>query len=225
MKIKISDVETAGLGKFVPPATGVVQVAWLDVREDLTIKSSGESLVNPGCKIQPGAQAVHGISDDQVKDAPKLAEVYSDDEPLVFVAHNVAFDYKFLAPYLGNVVGRFCTLRAARRYLRAPDSKLITLVKHYGLPEFPAHDAGGDVLMTYHLLLLLLKETGLTFKEIMLAQETPMVPHEMPFGMYKGTPLVMLETPYIAKVLKYEDLDPGLKIGLEMVSKSRGNRI
>ena len=64
-------------------------------------------LVNPGRPIPAEATAVHGISDDDVKDAPTVAEILP--EVLAFVAgrvplaYNAEFDRNFIAAELGRM--------------------------------------------------------------------------------------------------------------------------
>ena len=58
------------------------------------------SLINPYEPIPPRIEALTGISNDMVEDAPGFHEVADDVERIlkdcVFVAHNVGFDYAFI---------------------------------------------------------------------------------------------------------------------------------
>ncbi|MEY3413533.1 MAG: polymerase PolC-type, partial [Actinomycetota bacterium] len=60
--------ETTGIASGYRP----IEIAWLEFDSSFAEISSVESLINPQLPIEPGAQAVHGISDAEVKDAPTL---------------------------------------------------------------------------------------------------------------------------------------------------------
>ena len=62
----ILDTETTDLDGYV------VEVAVLDAATGAVLL---DTLVNPGCPVQPAARWVHGIDDDQLAGAPPLAEV------------------------------------------------------------------------------------------------------------------------------------------------------
>jgi DNA polymerase-3 subunit epsilon len=60
------------------------------------------SLINPGVSIEPGAEAVHGISEYMLKDAPRFEDIKGQvleflrlDAP--WVAHNMSFDTRMLS--------------------------------------------------------------------------------------------------------------------------------
>jgi DNA polymerase III alpha subunit (gram-positive type) len=58
------------------------------------------SLVNPGISIPVSLTAIHGISNEMVKDAPRFSDLTEQITEMlsdrIFVAHNVHFDYGFL---------------------------------------------------------------------------------------------------------------------------------
>jgi DNA polymerase III epsilon subunit-like protein len=65
----ILDTETASLYK------GVVEVAWLWVDANLNVLDEQCHRVNPECRIEPGARAVHGISDEDVAGCPTIVQI------------------------------------------------------------------------------------------------------------------------------------------------------
>ena len=61
-----------------------------------------ESLVKPDCPVTPGARAVHGISDEELSQAPELAEVWPDllkalEGRTLLLAYNAEFDEAVLS--------------------------------------------------------------------------------------------------------------------------------
>jgi DNA polymerase III epsilon subunit-like protein len=100
----IIDTETSGLK---PENNGVCEIAWLEVSEEGEVLDQHYSLIDPEWPIAPAAQAVHGISQADVSEAPTLHEYFTiihsehpfDRDGLVFVAHNcVTGDHEVLTP-------------------------------------------------------------------------------------------------------------------------------
>ena len=92
------DTETTGLD----PLTGdrVIEVAALELENDLPTGRSFHRLVHPQRDIPEDATRIHGITIDKLRDAPRFEEIVDDlldffaDGPLV--AHNAPFDFGFL---------------------------------------------------------------------------------------------------------------------------------
>lgn len=96
----VFDFETTGLS----PTRGhrVVQVAVVSVNAHGVVENDWVSLINPGRPM--AASHVHGITDDDVRDAPpfpaiwpKLQERFASR---IAVAHNASFDLRFLTAEL-----------------------------------------------------------------------------------------------------------------------------
>ena len=92
----VLDVETTGLDY-----TKEKMVEFAAIRlENGKMKERFETLINPQQHIRKSSIAVHGITEDDVKDAPTEAEVmpkileFIGDYPIV--AHNAIFDYSFI---------------------------------------------------------------------------------------------------------------------------------
>ena len=188
MRFLISDTETVGLNPPPAPASGVVEVAYLELdMNTLEILDEGYSRVQPGCPIHPEASKVHGISDADVIHAPKLGEVYKFEDAVIHSGHNAPFDLKFLAGQYDNLIGSLCTLALARQYIHdSPNHKLGTLVDHLGLQKGQAHNALADCHMTRHLLIHIIEKSGRDLKAHIAAARKPKVVMQMPFGKYKG---------------------------------------
>jgi DNA polymerase-3 subunit epsilon len=94
----VLDTETTGFD----PRTGdrLVEVGCIEIQDLLPTGRTFHRFVNPERLIPAGAMAVHGITDEQVKDAPKFREIVGDlmdfigDAPVI--AHNAAFDRSFI---------------------------------------------------------------------------------------------------------------------------------
>lgn len=157
----VIDFETTGMS----PEQGAraTEVAAVLVA-DGAIVDRYQSLMNAGVFVPPFIEALTGISNRMVRQAPAAAAVMGElaqfigDTPLV--AHNAAFDRKFLQAELGRIghtqgAEMLCSMRLARRiYPNAPNHKLATLVRHARVAETGAyHRALADAEMTAGLWL------------------------------------------------------------------------
>ena len=222
MKFLISDVESTGLHPPPAPASGVVEVAYLELdMNTLEILDEGYSRVNPGCPIHPEASKVHGISDADVIHAPKLGEVYKFEDAVIHSGHSAAFDLKFLAGQYDNLIGSLCTLALARQYIHdSPNHKLGTLVDHLGLQKGQAHNALADCHMTRHLLIHIIEKSGRDLKAHIAAARKPKVVMQMPFGKYKGQKIATLPRWYI-DYFADKEIDPDLRYSFDQALKMR----
>jgi DNA polymerase-3 subunit epsilon len=121
--------------------------------------------VHPGRRIPPFVTRLTGIDDDMVTGAPAFAEVagalrgFLDGS--VVVAHNAAFDGRFLEAELRAATGRgldrplLCTVRMGRRLLAGvlPRFDLDTVAGYYCFPFDGRHRALGDAEVTGLVLL------------------------------------------------------------------------
>ena len=94
----VLDTETTGFD----PKTGdrLIEVGCIEIEDLLPTGRTFHRFVNPERSIPAGAIAVHGITDDKVKDAPRFKEIAADlmefigDAPVI--AHNAQFDRNFI---------------------------------------------------------------------------------------------------------------------------------
>ena len=163
----VVDVETTGGN----PHTGhrITEIAAVTVREGRVQEQLFESLVNPERSIPPMITALTHITWEMVRDKPRFREICPDLvralEGHVFVAHNAAFDWKFVTHEIERASGqridgrRLCTVRLARRLLpQLPRRSLDWVARHYGVDIAARHRAAGDAVATAHCLVRLLKD-------------------------------------------------------------------
>ena len=157
----IVDVETTGGS----PAAGhrVTEVAAVVVSGG-EIRDTWSTLVHPERPIPYGITMLTGISDRMVAGAPRFAEVVPALsrvlEGHIFVAHNAAFDWRFLSAEMERAAGtlradrQLCTVRLARKLLpQIPSRSLDGLASWFGLEIPSRHRALDDAVATARVLL------------------------------------------------------------------------
>lgn len=160
----VVDCETTGT---TPGADEIVSLAVVRLDPDGLELARYATLVRPSCSIPAGATAVHGISDTDVAESPRFADIapalLALLEGAVFVAHNASFDLAMLQHALEDIgvhyrpAGVACTLDAFRLLEPlAPDHRLESICARRGIVLEDAHDALADVLATAALLRVLL---------------------------------------------------------------------
>jgi DNA polymerase III subunit epsilon len=149
----VIDVETSG---FRPGQARIISLAALALDTNGRVEHSVVSLLNPG--VDPGPTQVHGLTAAMLEDQPQFADIVGDVVEVLrgrtLVAHNVAFDYSFLAAEaelaeaelpVDNVM---CTVELARRLNLGIDNlRLETLAAHWGVIQERPHDAFDDALV------------------------------------------------------------------------------
>jgi DNA polymerase-3 subunit epsilon len=155
----VVDLETSG---FHPPAAEIVEVAIVHVDAAGAVTGSWDSLLRPPSG-SVGATWVHGITPGMVRRAPTFASVAPVLHDLladrIVVAHNLAFDGKFLVSEfaaaglaLPEISSGLCTLRLAQRHLAGPSHRLADCCRDTGIVLSDAHSAVGDATATAELL-------------------------------------------------------------------------
>lgn len=114
------------------------------------------TLVNPGSPIPEEAYRIHGIADEMVEDAPKVASVIRDFDLFIgddnLVGHNLPFDLGFLdyagSEYCNTKRKYYDTLALAKLLdLSVRDNKLTTLCEHFYIRDnSSAHRSASDAL-------------------------------------------------------------------------------
>ncbi|MEO5904465.1 MAG: 3'-5' exonuclease [Gemmatimonadaceae bacterium] len=161
----VVDVETTGGS---PPSDRITEIAAVVVKDGKIVQVF-ESLVNPQRPIPSFVSKLTNITWEMVKNAPTFSRVAEDVmkalEGNVFVAHNAAFDWKFVSHEVNRATGtrlvgeRLCTVKLARGLLPGlPRRSLDYLASHYGVEINGRHRAGGDAIATAHCLIRMLKD-------------------------------------------------------------------
>ena len=214
----LADTETTGLAV----TDRVVEVAWMEIDDGFNILGQGQSLIDPGIPIPAGASAVHGITNKDVIGAPGLADYMATTNlnhgEMVFVAHNAAFDFKFLHMYLPEGTQQLCTVRLARKlWPDADNHKLATLVYALELDveKERFHSADGDMAVLLALLGRAHEEFGHSLEDMLaIAQRIDPIT-KMPFGAHKGKLLKDLPKSYIKWLLGLDNLERDLRAAIE----------
>jgi exodeoxyribonuclease X len=208
MIIRTLDVETSGM----PPEAGVVEIGWCDVTQDADGKWSVgcpfSELVNPGCRIEPEASAVHHLVDDDVKDAPTIGQVIKAHDILrddidLYCAHNSRFEEQFIG--IGNAKW-IDTYRVALRLAPAFPSHSNQALRYRLKLEvdpvlaYPPHRAGPDSYITAVLLVRALAKMQVA--EMVLLSSQPAVLPRLGFGKWAKVPLAEVEGSYLEWILK-----------------------
>lgn len=141
----IFDLETTGLS----PRQGhrIIEIGAVSV-ENGAVVGEFSTLIDAGIPVPPVVQAIHGITDEMLEGQPKPEEVLPRFGTFiagsVLVAHNAAFDIRFLRHELARLkMGlpnrHACTLELCRsRLARLPDYTLETIYLHL-FPEAGLH--------------------------------------------------------------------------------------
>ena len=160
----VFDLETTGAK--APPCR-ITEIGAYRVR-DGQVTGEFQTLVNPESPIPPFITGLTGISDEMVKAAPVFADVVHDllgfIGDSVLVAHNSAFDMRFLNYEIGLIFQDYrianpclCTVQLSRKLL--PDivnHKLKTVAEHYSIDLVNHHRASADAYATAHIFVNLL---------------------------------------------------------------------
>jgi DNA polymerase-3 subunit epsilon len=164
----VVDVETTGTSAY--RGDRITEIAAVRV-ENGEVREVFQTLVNPERPIPSYITALTSITWDMVKDAPRFRDICDEllarMEGTVFVAHNAAFDWRFVSAEVARATGRslegrqLCTVRLARAVLpQLRRRSLDWVANHYGVEIQGRHRAGGDAIATAHCLVRMLRSVA-----------------------------------------------------------------
>src|SRR5690606_29620895 len=136
------DTETTGLSHS--NGDRIIEIGGVELIGNLETGRRYHTFINPyPRKVHPDAYAVHGISDEDLQDAPRFREIYREflefigDAPLII--HNAPFDMGFLNEEFARLSLRpiqneiIDTLRIAREKEPTKRASLDHLCQRYGV--------------------------------------------------------------------------------------------
>lgn len=159
------DFETANAKRASVCAVGLVHVSGGQIVDEYY------TLVNPHDDFDRFCIAVHGITPDQVENAPSFADIWPElrrrIEDRVLVAHNASFDMSVLRRSAESHglelphIRYMCSCLLARKiWPDMPNHKLNTVTRELGLNSFKHHDALEDARAAARIFLSCSKTGG-----------------------------------------------------------------
>ncbi len=144
MRKIVLDTETTGLD--FRTGDRVIEIGCVELRGRQLTGQRFHAYINPQRVIDPGAIAIHGLTNEFLADKPKFAEIAADFMEFVrgaeLVIHNAAFDVGFLDNELGLLqqgnIDQLCsevtdTLRMAREMRPGKKNNLNALCSEFGV--------------------------------------------------------------------------------------------
>ena len=144
MRKVILDTETTGLD--FRTGDRVIEIGCVELRGRQLTGQRFHAYLNPERVIDPGAIAIHGLTNEFLADKPKFSEIVADFMEFIrgaeLVIHNAAFDVGFLNNELGLLqmesIDQVCsdvvdTLRMAREMRPGKKNNLNALCAEFGV--------------------------------------------------------------------------------------------
>ncbi|HNV24418.1 MAG TPA: 3'-5' exonuclease [Candidatus Omnitrophota bacterium] len=167
MKIKqtefvIIDTETTGLS--ATNGDRMVEIAAVKIRNG-EISERFESLINPERSVPEGAQNIHKITKEMLKNAPKAEKILPDVLHFIggacVVGHNIKFDLDFLCYQLSlirrklkNETPAIDTLKMAKYFLpHLSNYSLSSVALSFGIKIKENHRALADAELTAQIFI------------------------------------------------------------------------
>ncbi|HLA07451.1 MAG TPA: exonuclease domain-containing protein [Anaerolineales bacterium] len=142
------DLETTGLSSWFGDRICEVGIV---ITEGKRIKEQYQTLVNPERPLSVGAASTNGLTDEELAEAPRFAEVADSVVGLlneaVVICHNAKFDLQFLDSEFKRMDREFQipnlidTLMMARQYYEIPSYSLGFIARSFHLPMTVKHRA------------------------------------------------------------------------------------
>jgi DNA polymerase-3 subunit epsilon len=190
------DLETTGTAAGADRVTevGIVRI------DDGARVDEWSTLINPECSIPPAIQALTGITNAMVTDAPTFAQIADEVAAriagCVFVAHNARFDYGFLKHEFGRLGRAFtakvlCTVKLSRRlYPGAGRHHLDALIARHALYAADRHRALGDARILWQFVQAIYREQPSAAIDAAIGRilKAPSLPPQLPADALDAIP-------------------------------------
>ncbi len=216
------DLEMTGLN---PKSDRILEIGAVKV---VNGKAEGtfEKLILQEAALDERITALTGITDDMARQGEALdtaVEAFLDfAEDLVWVGHNVIFDYSFIKQW--EVNHRICrtryaidTLKIARKCLPdLPKKTLDALCAHYGIARTVRHRALEDARANSALLERLKQE----YQE---KEPALFVAKELQYKAKRQTPATPAQKKYLMRLMRYHKIMP--EAAMERLTRSEASRL
>lgn len=215
------DLETTGLN---PKTDRIIEIGAVKVKAG-EITDRMETLVNPGRALEERIVELTGIFDEQLVDAPDIADVLP--ELLTFIGedillgHAVLFDYSFVKKAAVNHKFKFeksgiDTLRLARKFLPELESRSLgALCRHFGIAH-NAHRALADAQATAALYG---KLTELFYE----GHEEDFAPVPLLYQAKRDTPITIPQKEQLYKLIDRHKI--AIEYQVDKLTRSEASRI
>jgi len=202
-KLAVIDFETTGLDPLVDRVIEIGIVCF----ENGQLTAHNNWLVNPGMPVPEAATAVHNITDEQLKDAPRFEQLIPDLRAVLEdhlpVAYNHAFDRAFLhaeldraavprkpskhksvpPAFVESVVWADPLVWVRELYKDEKGHKLTDMAARLGIALEQAHRASHDAEATGRVLLALAARIPGTYGELVRLQSQYAARQDVDFAM------------------------------------------
>ena len=217
----VVDLETTGLQ---PAKDRILEIGAVKV-ENGEVKDTFCTFINPRMAIPPFIQALTGITQDMVENAPTAEQAFYEfldfcgDRDLM--GHNLMFDYSFLKHQAANLKLSFekrgiDTLKIARSVLPELESRSLTsLCEYFQINGEQAHRAFHDALATHEVYKQLKKRA----RE---GQERLFVPVPLLYKAKKQGPITNSQKAYLNDLVKYHKIS--LDVEIDSLTKNEASR-
>lgn len=168
VSVAVIDVETTGLFPFRHDR--VIEVAVVVIRTDGRIEREFVSLVNPQRDIGP--TSIHGLTSEDVRDAPQFGEIAGSIVDAVrgavaIAAHNVRFERQFLEHEFSRIGCALPPYHSICTMQLAGGGRLVNCCADHGISwEGEAHHAMADARAAARLLASILAKQPRAAREL-----------------------------------------------------------
>ena len=195
MDYVVFDIETTG---FYPSQDKIIELGAAKVY-DGKIVDTFSAFVNPGKLLPPKIVELTGITDADVKKAPFIEDLFDAFADFagdsVLLGHNILFDYSFVKTAAQRQKKTFNkegmdTLRIARRFLTALESRSLGVLCAYYKIDLDAHRALNDAVATHQVYQRMVEQ----FYPI---DQEPFAPRQLAYRVQKDSPITPKQYNYI----------------------------